>query len=313
VQRTCSIDGCDRSTRGPLTEHCVMHKERIRRYGDPSIASPEMAAAAGLERRTPSGRDKTCVGCQRTFRSSGHAKCDKCRRENTASSKSRFVPCLDCGTATPARRGNNEFAEQVRCDDCIAFRKAHRMSWLPKPPTRELSECQCASCGVTFMPTSCVQKYCKPECPTEQWKASRFRQCDACGKEYAPSNPMGRMRTWCSDECQQELERRKRQTEAYKEAARRHKDRRRARKRNAYVAPVSRKMIYERDKWICQLCGGKVHKNRMVPHPKAPVLDHVIPLACGGTHEPANVQLAHFLCNSIKSDRAVGEQLRLIG
>lgn len=31
-------------------------------------------------------------------------------------------------------------------------------------------------------------------------------------------------------------------------------------------------------------------------------LDHIIPLAAGGAHTYANVQLAHFLCNSRKSD-----------
>ncbi|MEO3856223.1 HNH endonuclease signature motif containing protein [Acrocarpospora sp. B8E8] len=34
----------------------------------------------------------------------------------------------------------------------------------------------------------------------------------------------------------------------------------------------------------------------------APTLDHVIPLAKGGLHEPGNLQLAHFICNSTKRD-----------
>lgn len=65
--------------------------------------------------------------------------------------------------------------------------------------------------------------------------------------------------------------------------------------------------------WRCQLCGGRVQRNRETPHPKAPVLDHILPLAAGGTHEPANVQLAHFICNSEKGDRPADDQLRLIG
>lgn len=59
------------------------------------------------------------------------------------------------------------------------------------------------------------------------------------------------------------------------------------------------------------MCGDKVKKNKCVPHPLAPVLDHIIPLAMGGTHEPKNVQLAHFICNSYKSAKVVG-QLRLL-
>ena len=38
-----------------------------------------------------------------------------------------------------------------------------------------------------------------------------------------------------------------------------------------------------------------------------------VPLADGGTHEPANVQCAHYLCNSVKSDGAANDQLRLVG
>jgi 5-methylcytosine-specific restriction endonuclease McrA len=35
----------------------------------------------------------------------------------------------------------------------------------------------------------------------------------------------------------------------------------------------------------------------------APTIDHVLALAAGGTHEMANVQAAHFICNSLKGDR----------
>lgn len=76
---------------------------------------------------------------------------------------------------------------------------------------------------------------------------------------------------------------------------------------------VWRHKVYVRDGWRCQLCGKPVKRDAAVPHPLAPVLDHVIPLAVGGTHEPANVQCAHFLCNSVKGDRGGGEQLLLIG
>lgn len=89
-------------------------------------------------------------------------------------------------------------------------------------------------------------------------------------------------------------------------------DRRRARKAAAYIAPVFRRRIFERDSWRCQLCKRKVDPTKEVPHPRAPTIDHVVPLAAGGTHEPANVQTACFLCNATKGDRGT-DQLRLIG
>jgi len=91
---------------------------------------------------------------------------------------------------------------------------------------------------------------------------------------------------------------------------------RRAQLRNVGTGdPVRFHEIAERDGWRCQLCSKPVHRNAQVPHPNAPVLDHIIPLSKRGTHEPSNVQLAHFMCNSIKSDGTygvAGEQLRLI-
>lgn len=76
------------------------------------------------------------------------------------------------------------------------------------------------------------------------------------------------------------------------------------------MAPVRVKDIYRRDGWICQLCMKPVDRSAKVPDAKAPTLDHIIPLAKGGTHEPRNVQLAHFECNWKKRDALMG-QLRL--
>lgn len=73
---------------------------------------------------------------------------------------------------------------------------------------------------------------------------------------------------------------------------------------------VYRARVFERDNWRCQLCGKKVDKRLRFPHPKSATLDHIIPLANGGTHVPENCQLAHLICNSRRSN--VGEaQLRL--
>ena len=71
--------------------------------------------------------------------------------------------------------------------------------------------------------------------------------------------------------------------------------------------------IFERDKWKCGLCGKKVNKELKYPHPKSASLDHIVPLAKGGVHCHANVQLAHFDCNHRKRTQSKGEQLLLIG
>lgn len=93
------------------------------------------------------------------------------------------------------------------------------------------------------------------------------------------------------------------------------KDRRRAKERAAAGGPVRRWEIFERDGWRCQLCGRKVDRSKAPPHPKAPTLDHILPIDALGRHDPANVQCAHFICNSLKGNRVwgAGEQLRLVG
>lgn len=83
------------------------------------------------------------------------------------------------------------------------------------------------------------------------------------------------------------------------------KVRRRAAKRGGTSVAYRRIDIFNRDRWICQLCGKRTKRSAAVPDPKAPVIDHIVPLAAGpelgGVDAPWNVQCAHFLCNSIKS------------
>jgi 5-methylcytosine-specific restriction endonuclease McrA len=92
-----------------------------------------------------------------------------------------------------------------------------------------------------------------------------------------------------------------------------HRSLRRVRRSAAARQVVRRLDIYVRDGWRCQLCGRRVRRDAVVPHPLAPTLDHVLPLSAGGSHEPSNVQCAHFICNARKGNRATGEQLALLG
>lgn len=158
----------------------------------------------------------------------------------------------------------------------------------------------CRSCGA---PASKAAPYCGAACERKhkRWTDALRRgeraalgtsnpmpwhcgNCLLCGDYFVTWFPQG---SYCSAGC----------------TTRAAKDRRRARKRAAFVAPVNRAAIFERDAWTCQLCGFPVVADAVVPDFEAPVIDHVVPLARGGTHEPSNVQCAHFLCNSYKSDR----------
>ena len=88
------------------------------------------------------------------------------------------------------------------------------------------------------------------------------------------------------------------------EAIREQAHRGHARRRAAFVAPVSLKAIYERDKGRCGIC------RKLVPLELAS-LDHILPLAAGGTHEPVNVRITHRHCNYSRQHRGPA-QLRLM-
>lgn len=94
------------------------------------------------------------------------------------------------------------------------------------------------------------------------------------------------------------------------------RSRRRAREREAFVEDVDPIYIFERDCYRCQLCGRKTLKSKRVPHPRAPTVDHIIPLShgidAGGIHAPINCMCACYKCNYEKGDRPQGEQLLLI-
>lgn len=86
----------------------------------------------------------------------------------------------------------------------------------------------------------------------------------------------------------------------------------RARKRSAFVEDVEPIAVFERDKWICGICGELIPKRAKWPDMRSASVDHIVPLSCGGKHDMRNVQASHLGCNSVKQNRGSGEQLALI-
>jgi 5-methylcytosine-specific restriction endonuclease McrA len=68
--------------------------------------------------------------------------------------------------------------------------------------------------------------------------------------------------------------------------------------KEAYVEPVSRRVVWERDKGICGICGEPA--DRKLWH-----LDHITPLVLGGLHCYENVQVSHPRCNMAKGGRTL--------
>lgn len=78
---------------------------------------------------------------------------------------------------------------------------------------------------------------------------------------------------------------------------------RRVRVAGAESERIDPKAIFERDEWICQLCGEPIDPELRGRDRMSASLDHRVPLAAGGLHESANVQASHLICNIRKGAR----------
>lgn len=212
--------------------------------------------------------------------------------------------CKNCGqTFNPKARDRTTF-----CSRACAFEyksaQSKQNAVIPEPRF-------CKVCGKAITSPRATA-YCSDECRKEiarqtsqriaaSKKALKQVLCAECGKPFVPEYGDAR-RKFCSDKCNARYHKRiMRGTEAGKNATRRHNHSRRARLRNAFIESVDPSMVYDRDGWICKICGKPVDRLLSFPDPMSASLDHVVPLVRGGMHEASNVQLAHFICNSRKS------------
>jgi hypothetical protein len=80
--------------------------------------------------------------------------------------------------------------------------------------------------------------------------------------------------------------------------------------RRSYSSPVSWTWLANRDGTDCSLCGDPIDLELRHPHLMRASVDHVVPVARGGTDDPENLKLAHLWCNQVKSDRHEGKSDR---
>lgn len=145
---------------------------------------------------------------------------------------------------------------------------------------------RCPWCGAEFIPGVWNQRFCTRRCNHRSKKileGNRRRggalpssaPCAVCGTAFKPYSVVSR---YCSLTCKG---RARDLAHRYRRASR-------------------RRRIYERDGYVCQLCGVEVDPAIPYPDPWAATLDHVIPMSAGGGGEDSNLQLAHMVCNAKK-------------
>lgn len=139
--------------------------------------------------------------------------------------------------------------------------------------------------------------------------------CKVCGNEYTLRDYMNSTGTkyyrdsgYCSAECR-DAHAKATVKESHK--GRQDSHRHRARKFGcAYDPSVKLDKLIERDGLRCAICGEMCDMNdrswSKFSGPLYPSMDHIIPMAKGGGHTWDNVQVAHIICNSYKSNKLIG-------
>lgn len=257
-------------------------------------------------------------------------------QSNTLGDMDGTRQCRGCNAAFPAPNWEVSTRPKIYCTDvCRArtLRLAGHPSYQRKlGPRRAISYADCSECGQLFVVRRaaratdagtykvCYHQPCltaRREKRNREWasqnaptpKAHRRglkpATCHECGTDFK-----GRTGAkFCSRFCCQANTRTK-----YAGTKDKPSKRRAERQRLAEVEPVNRNYIFERDNWRCHLCNTKIDPALKFPHPMSASIDHLIPLAQHGTHEPANVASAHLRCNIRKSDKLhQPQQLALIG
>jgi predicted nucleic acid-binding Zn ribbon protein len=215
----------------------------------------------------------------------------------------RILACLDCGAESVGpKRGKLP----TRCEEC---RRVARRVVLP-PATAE-----CEHCGATYpflkrrTGPQAERRFCSPACRNrhhyerarrdgriDEWaKTSRIRRlesrpdrhCVICGDVMA----LGKRKLCGAAECHGQYHSERMSVFAHE---------RRARMAGVSSERFGKAEIFERDGWLCGICGSAVSRDARFPDPSSPSLDHVVPLAAGGEHTRANTRCSHLGCNMRK-------------
>jgi len=236
-----------------------------------------------------------------------------CSNQRTNAAKSERQPrasrvCEVCGRSwTP--QGGLSFKTQRTCSRaCGVILRQTITRTLVKAPLspRPVPHGNCAVCGEDFVRRG-SRKVCSLVCAQERkhgrdmaYNKTRPRVTGAC----RCGGPLPTSKRKRCDTCRTATKRRRKQCE---------RRRVRAKRAGANRERYTLAEIAERDNYRCGLCHRRMDMHRTAPHPRAPTIDHLIPLDSGGDDTRANVQLACFHCNSVKGNRGGGEQLALFG
>jgi 5-methylcytosine-specific restriction endonuclease McrA len=263
---------------------------------------------------------RSCKGCGVEFQTTdprkwlhkkgcGRAKVEKQTNQWLLANRPNFPtePCLACGAPVVQYRTRRYDGEMRYCDRaCMPSPNPPPLAKAIWPP-RTYGACSaiprgCSECRTGRQAGLCQQhhnrKFVLRQMLSVRLRWLMPRQCTQCSATFTKFASVR-----LCDECRDH-------NRAAQAKWMRIKRKHRMTGGDSDISPAR---LYERDQRMCSLC------HRVTDHPRvwkqwrssnkwmpnAPTVDHIIPLAKGGTHTWENVQLAHWSCNGDKSDSIV--------
>lgn len=244
------------------------------------------------------GVSRTCKNCERSFIATHNLHLreycsDDCRvryfENNYEGNKAQCRNCLDFFYSRDENR--KHCSHECRKDWNEKHGVKRIVSYVVYRFNCKFCKKRCSGIGRT------KRKFCSDKC-NDRYRAMKLQEinilintrsikCRECGKHFSTHI---KDRKYCSKTCSNRYKWRKADTV-----------RRMMIKNNGRIDYcISLDRLYRRDKGLCHICESKVDMNLNSNDNMYGSIDHVMPIAKGGTHTWDNVKLAHRICNSIK-------------
>ena len=312
---TCALAACGR-------KFTASHALAMYCSDDCRVRAGNVKAAA-RRRSDPVGIADACSapGCGKMARSLG--LCDNCYSRTRYKPRPKRPPrqCRSCsGIFVPVSESNTCCSVDCRTrawradnpERYAELAKRHALNAKkpePRPPYSRVYFNTCIACRKTWT-GSTRQQACSAACASA-WSSAEFRRkaeqkhrdaakvvaCAECGCQFCPVYGAQGTTTLCAPCAAIRSARYKR--EYKRRVGTSHHAR--ARRKGVESRYFNILKILARDDWTCQLCGVQTPKElRGTTDPRAPELDHILPIAAGGSHVPENCQCACRACNGAK-------------
>ena len=305
----CSNHLPPRTGRGPKARYCSTKCRAARRHATRYILkelTTSPCSVCGMPFQHKYKNSRFCSSHCRSMSTAAKANCLKCGIEfrsptgakhcsNTCRMKNVECECQACGKRyLPKVAGRNSFCSR----DCsFAYLRWKGEDSRTADEKRRATPVWCVVCYQMFDPKH-RQTICSDDCRMELARRK--------GVEYSrKKNPLRAACIKCARAIDPTPQKRVCEV-CLKESDRKHgriaKHVRRARIKRVTFESFDPKDILIRDGYRCWICDRITDKDA---HPESdfyPSVDHVVPLALGGSHTPENTRCAHRICNSIKRD-----------